>query len=201
MQLNDTIPSLDEIEALVNEQDLSEPSKKKVVDDILSGLTPKQKKLALLTITHPFLSEHERLVRAGYSPKTSATPKQIQGRIGELLLNVGISEIDIASGLRQGLNAEKVTYGKEPIIEKDKEGVEKVVGYRTVKRVEPDYATRKAYIELILRSHRSYMPGGRVTVKHELPREMTQSLKQLREREKALSIEVEADFEVVGDKR
>jgi len=188
---NKTIPTPEEIETLLKQEDLSQPENAAVVNDILAGLDDRQKRRALLSITHPFLSKSEIARRAGYIAGSHLTRK-IEGKIGEILLNIGITEADIGQGLKDGMMAKRVSYHRIPIVESGK-----VVGYEVKKNVEPDYATRRAYLELIMKSHRKYMPGGRLTVKHELPTEVGRSLKQLRERDKQLTQQIPAEFQVV----
>lgn len=190
---NNTIPTPEEIETLLKQEDLSKPENAALVNDILTGLTDKEKKYALLSITHPYLSKLEIAQRAGYKSAANAG-KKIEGKVGEILLNIGITENDIAKGLKEGLLAEKVTYQRVPIYTDGK-----ITGHEVKKNIEPDYVTRRAYLELIMKSNRKYMPGGRLTVKHELPTEVGRSLKQLREREKDLRKQIPGEFEVVAN--
>lgn len=139
----------EEVRAKGKEAELKKPETRVVVDKHLADLTPKQRKYAILCVTHPHLSENARRKMAGYTggSHTPAGLQQIQGKLGKLLLDIGITERDIAKGIKDGLAANFTKVENVPI--RDKDG--KVTGHEFKTFEHPDHKTRQRYLDMLIR--------------------------------------------------
>lgn len=189
------LPTPEEIKADLRTADLKKPEKRDTVESILAGLTPKQKKYAILTVTHPHLTDVERQSLSGYSPNSGMAEvlKRVDGKIGELLLAIGITGKDMAMGIRECMMATKPIFRKVPIYKK-----KKIVGYEEKKYEVPDNTIRFKTMELLAKTG-NYFPAkvvkGDHTVRHSLE---DKHVERLRDRERFLSKEVESNAEVVS---
>lgn len=187
--------SLEEAQSKLRAEELKEPEAKNIINEKLSGFTDRQKKFALLCITHPHLTEKERYAMAGYKPNGDITPaglKKIEGKLGELLLEVDISTKDLAVGIKAALNATKLIFRKEPVYEKGDSG--RILCYKDKEFRVPDQPTRNKMLEMLIKSG-NYLPQNTKNVKHDHQHTHTvkQSLPELRERQEQLKEKMEID--------
>lgn len=139
----------EEVRAKGKEAELKKPETRVVVEKHLADLTPKQRKYAILCVTHPHLSENARRKMAGYEGgvHTPAGLRQIQGKLGALLLEIGITEKDIAKGIKDGLAANFTKIENVPIRGEDG----KITGHEFKTFEHPDHKTRQRYLDMLIR--------------------------------------------------
>lgn len=189
--------SPEEARSKLRADELKAPEVKDVVDEKLEGFSPRQRKYALLCLTHSHLTEKEKYAMAGYAPNGNIAPaglKKISGKLGELLLEVGITGKDLAEGIRDAMTATKLTFKKVPIY--DKNG--KVTCYEMREYREPDRKTRDQILQTLIKSG-NYLPGPKTKKhEHEHIHKVQQSLPELRQQQKQLKdgIEVDGNFTV-----
>jgi hypothetical protein len=196
MKRKQLLPTPEETAATLKGKELKTPDNRDVVERVLDGLTAKQRKYAILCVTHPYLSDVERFELSGYKPSGGGPEclKRIDGKIGELLLAIGVTGRDLAMGIRHCMTATKPLFHKVPIY--GKKG--RIVRYEEKKFDVPDNTIRFKTVELLAKTG-NYFPAkvvkGDHTIKHSLD---DRHLQALRDRENFLSKEIESNAEVVS---
>lgn len=162
--------------------------------DRFERLTEKEKHMVLLVLTRPDLPDREKAIMAGYSEKTSACSilKQIEGPLGQILMELSLTEADIARGLMDGLNA--MSYNIHHTTGKD--------GKVTTKITEtPNWSIRHRYLQTLMK-HGSYFPAEKFDHTHKHQLEEGAAIAKLRQRnERVEAGEIPPDYEAKDDRK
>ena len=162
-------------------------------------LTEKQKKLMMLVLTRPDLADIEKVKEAGYNvtttTKASGFLKKISGSLGDALLQLSVTEGDLARTIQENLKAmEHHVYRYKT---KDDDGK---VSYKTEIVETPNYEVRLRTVALLMK-HGNYFPAQKV--KGEFVHTFTQqtaAVALLKKRNETIEDgSIPADYEVMDE--
>lgn len=167
----------------------------------LEAMPEKRAALVMATLLNPTADKRELMKKAGYSPNTPSTQmfKEIDGKLGKGLLQLGITEADLLKTLHESLKAEKVVFISKKTTAPDGTVtiVKEVLGV-------PDHNIRLKTTEMLMKLG-DYFPDQKIkidkTTTHEHKFAEQMSLKDLKAKEIELKSEqeVNADYEVVDE--
>lgn len=184
------VPTPESLALQESEKQLKADTKLSVVVDQLSE---KRKRLLIATLAFPDKSDRELLAIAGIRTNQKNIFKSLDGKLGEVLKEYGVTQADIARKIHGCLNATKVTFKKTPIMTDGK-----ITGYDNEEIHVPDWSIRKAALEMVCKLG-DYFPAKKI--KAEI--EETRTLRITREAEVLLThreqIQVGGSFEVLDE--
>jgi len=165
---------------------------------LLSGMTGKEKSFALQMLVCPGRSDVAMAKEAGYAvgknSKVSAIKKRIKGKLGGVLAEMGVDELDIGKVLKNCLQAEKTFVTTRRIYSGGQVINEEVVNVSV-----PDFAIQLKTAQLLIKTG-----GYEAPTRHEITANIEHAMSdhtmdELRNREKYLEekhLEIEADCEI-----
>ncbi len=146
---------------------------------------------------HPDKSEKELREMAGVGPGVSKEKlmKQVEGKLGDALASLGVTEQDVVRTIKECLSATKQTIIKSA--KKDKDG--NIVGYNLNTHESPDHQIRLKTVELLCKLG-GYHPAtkvqidGKLNTTHVVLSEA--SMEKLMARERQQRAEIPAEYTV-----
>lgn len=184
----------EEIRLKQTEQDLKKQSAK--VEDTLASLTEKQRSLVVSLLMDPSQPFEQAGRNAGYkcgkNSRLSEIKRNIDGKLGPLFFELGVTAVDIVRVIHNCLNAENHTPKIKKYYEKGKVVREELEIVST-----PDLRLQLQAAKLMC-TLGNFFPAQKHKVEHELKDSFTpKTTDQLKRREQHLN-EIEAEFEIAN---